>query len=262
MINLELPLGKRTKLYRFFEILPGALSYSILILLVVLSILSPLAAAIYLLLIIITLLVKAVGIAAHTIAGRNRLNGAQRVDWRRRLAQLEDPAKSYAKERAAQSSGFGFAAHKENLRLIAADPDAFPKPSTLYNAVIIAAYNESYEVLEPTLQSVAATTYDNDHLIIVLAYEQRGGAEMKKTAQRLKKEFGKTFKAFHIVEHPDGLPGEVRGKGGNITYAGFFLKDWLKKQKIDYSNVIVTTLDSDNRPHATYFDYVTYEYVT
>ncbi len=33
------------------------------------------------------------------------------------------------------------------------------------------------------------------------------------------------------------------------------------KQGIDYRKVIITTLDSDNRPHATYFDYVTYEYI-
>ncbi|HEX6416778.1 MAG TPA: hypothetical protein VFZ62_04615 [Candidatus Saccharimonadales bacterium] len=261
MINLELPLGKRTRQYRFFEMLPAILSYGMILLLIVLSIVSPLAAAIYLLFVIITLLVKAVGIAAHTIAGRKRLDGAQNINWHNRLNQLEDPVTSYAHEREARSSGFGFEAHKENLRLMAAAPERFPKPSTLYNAIIIAAYNESYEVIEPTIQSVVDTTYDNDKIILVLAYEERGGAEIEATAKKLQKKFAGSFKAFHILKHPDGMPDEVRGKGGNITYAGFFLKDWLKEQKIKYSDVIVTTLDSDNRPHATYFDYVTYEYI-
>ena len=158
MINLELPLGKRTRQYRFFEMLPAILSYGMILLLIVLSIVSPLAAAIYLLFVIITLLVKAVGIAAHTIAGRKRLDGAQNINWHNRLNQLEDPVTSYAHEREARSSGFGFEAHKENLRLMAAAPERFPKPSTLYNAIIIAAYNESYEVIEPTIQSVVDTT--------------------------------------------------------------------------------------------------------
>jgi hypothetical protein len=40
------------------------------------------------------------------------------------------------------------------------------------------------------------------------------------------------------------------------------LRSGLKKQKIDYKDVIVTTLDSDNRPHARpTFDYVAYEYI-
>jgi uncharacterized membrane protein len=263
MIDLEIPLGERTKSYRFFEMLPAILSYGMLLLLVVLSLVSPILAAVYLLLIIITLLVKAVGIATHTIRGRQRLDRAQRINWHARLAQLEDPKASYAAEQGVRSSGFGFNAHKENLRFMAAADDAtiFPKPSSLYNAVIIAAYNESYEVLEPTIQSVLDTTYDNDHLVVVLAYEERGGKDIAATAKLLQKKFGPLFKAFHIVKHPANLPNEVVGKGGNITYAGRFLQTWLDEQSIAYKDVIVTTLDSDNRPHATYFDYVTYEYV-
>jgi cellulose synthase/poly-beta-1,6-N-acetylglucosamine synthase-like glycosyltransferase len=261
MIDLELPLKERTKTYRFLEMLPAILSYGMLLLLVILSMFSPLAAAVYLLLIIITVLVKAIGIAIHTVGGRNRLDKAQKVHWHTRLAQLEDPVESYRKEQYAQSSGFGFDIHKENLRLMAADPSVFPKPSEIYNAVIVAAYNESYEVIEPTIQSIHDTTFDNGKLIIVLTYEERGGEAIEATAKKLQKKFADKFKAFHIIKHPDGLPEEIRGKGGNITFAGFFLKDQLKKDGIEYKNVIITTLDSDNRPHATYFDYVTYEYI-
>jgi len=261
MIDLELPLGKRTKLYRFFEMLPAILSYGMLLLLVILSLISPLAAAVYLLLLIITMLVKAAGIAVHTIGGRTRLEKAQRINWHHRLMQLEDPVKSYEKERGQSQESFGSEAHRENLRLMAAEPTAFPKPSQLYNAVIVATYNEAYEVIEPTIQSLADTTYDNDKLIVILGYEGRGGPETKKTAQALKKRFQNTFKAFEIVEHPDGLPNEVRGKGGNITYAGHYLQKWVDDHKIAYKDVIITTLDCDNRPHATYFDYVTYEYI-
>lgn len=254
-------MGKRTKLYRFFEMMPALLSYGALLLLIVLSFFSPLAAATYLLLIIITLLVKAVGIASHTIGGRQRLDRAQRIDWRRRLEQLEDPVTSSHREHGVQSDGFGFEAHKDNLQRLAAQPGNYPKPSSLYNAVIIAAYNESYEVIEPTIQSVLDTTYDKQHLIVVLAYEERGGKEIHETALRLQKKFGNSFFAFELVKHPKDLPDEVVGKGGNITYAGRYLQTWIDSQGIAYENVIITTLDSDNRPHATYFDYVTYEYI-
>jgi len=261
MIDLELPLKKRSRQYRFFEMLPAILSYGMLVLLVVLSLVSPLAAAVYLLLLIITMLVKAVGIAVHTVSGHNRLTRAQKVDWHARLAQLENPAASYACEKHVHSNSFGFESHKENLRLITADPSAFPKPSSLYNAVIIAAYNEDYEVIEPTIQSVADTAFDNDRLVVVLAYEERGGADIEATALALQKKFKSTFKAFLVIKHPKDMPDEVVGKGGNITYAGHFLKSWIKDRGIPFKDVIITTLDSDNRPHAMYFDYVSYEYV-
>lgn len=261
MIDLELPLKKRSRLYRFFEMLPAILSYGSIGLLIVLSLISPLMASIYLLLIIMTVLIKAFGTAIHTVTGRERLNRAQSIDWHTRLGQLENPVASYEREKSINSKGFEFEVHKENLRLMAADPTSFPKPSTVYNAVIIAAYNESYEVIEPTIQAVADTTFDNDKLIVILGYEQRGGEAIKKTAEALQKKFKNTFKGFHIVEHPDGLSNEVVGKGANITYAGQYLKKWLHMQKIAYKDVIVTTLDSDNRPHASYFDYVAYEYI-
>ena len=262
MIDLELPLKKRTKFYRFFEMLPAILSYGMLLLLVLLSIISPIAAAVYLLLIIITVLVKAVGIAYHTIRGRSQLDKAQNVDWSARLSELEDPVKSYKTAQSQHSKEFGLAIHKENLRLMAADPTLFPKPSHLYNAVIIATYNEAYEVLEPTIQSVLATNYGNDKIILVLAYEERGGEAIEQTVKTLQRKFKDKFKAFHLVKHPDGLPDEIpSGKGPNITFAAHYLKEWLIGEKIDFKDVIVTTLDSDNRPHATYFDYVTYEYI-
>jgi hypothetical protein len=261
MVNLDIPLGKRTRSYRFFEILPAVLSYGSVLLLFVLSLIDPLIASAYLLLVIVTVLVKAVGIAVHTVSGRNRLDQAQKVDWHARLEALEDPKSSYEMLKDKHRKQFGFPQHQENLRLISAAPDTFPKPSQLYNAVIVAAYNETFEVIDPTIASLIATHYDNDRLIIALAYEQRGGEDIKKTAQRLEEKYGDKVLAFHLVEHPSDLQNEVVGKGGNITFAGRYLKYWLDTKKIAYENVIVTTLDSDNRPHASYFDYVTYEYI-
>lgn len=260
MQDLEIPLGKRKPLYRFFETVPAILSYGAVVLLIVLSLIEPLYAAIYLMLIIITTLVKAVGIAYHTLRGHRRLMEAQKVDWHRRLGELEEALAGKETVHRA-SKAFGAEQHRENLRILAQDPNGYPRPSSLYNAIIIATYNESIDVLEPTVQSVLSTTYDNEHIILVIAYEERGGEAIKTTVETLKKKYGHQFKAFHLVKHPKDLPDEVIGKGGNITFAGKYLEGWLKKQHIDFSDVIVTTLDSDNRPHRTYFDYVTYEYI-
>ena len=261
MVNLEIPLGKRTQRYRFFEILPALLSYGSLILLVVLSLIDPLWASAYLLLVIVTVIVKAIGIAVHTIRGRNRLDQAQKVDWHKRLDELEHPQASFSAQRGKHLKQFGFSQHQENLRLISAAPDSFPKPSQLYNAVIVAAYNESFEVLDPTLKSITESHYDTKRMIIVLAYEERGGAAIQATVRKLEEKYSDAFFTFHAVEHPSNLPHEVVGKGGNITYGGRYLKYWLDTQDIRYEDVIVTTLDSDNRPHQSYFDYVTYEYI-
>ena len=91
--NLEIPLGKRTAQYRFFEMLPAILSYGTLLLMVVLSVISPVAASIFLFLVIISLLVKAVGIAIRTIQGSSIMLKAQEVNWHKRLESLQNPKK-------------------------------------------------------------------------------------------------------------------------------------------------------------------------
>lgn len=261
-MNIEIPLGKRKPFYRFLEILPGLLSYGAIILLVILSIVSPLAASLYLLIIILSMMVRVVGITYHMVTGRAKMNKACMVDWCARLGDLEDPQAAYARVRDEQCRELGFSQHKENLRLIAsAQKGFFPKPSEIYNAVIMPAYNEDIEVIEPALKSIIMTTYDTKRMIMVFAYEERGGKDIEIAAKTLQKRYAKYFHAFHIIKHPKDVLDEVIGKGGNITHAGRWLKGWLDEQRIAYSNVIVTTMDCDNKPHEAYFDYLTYEYI-
>ena len=213
-----------------------------------------------------SVIVRSVGIAYRTLTGHHQLEKAQKVDWRQRLEQLEDPVASYAAiqqqplPRRYQRE-FHAQEHRENLRLMAADPASFPRPSQLYQAVIVAAYNESYDVLQPTIESVKNTTYNNKQIILVLAYEERGGVDIARTAARLQQEYGDVFFTFQTIMHPKDMPDEVIAKGGNITYAGKQLQRYCDEQGIAYSDVMITTLDSDNRPYPSYFDYVAYEYI-
>ena len=262
-MDIEIPLGKRTKKYRFFEMLPGLLSYGAIILLIILSIVNPVLASIYLLTIILVAFVKTIAISYRVVSGHRNMERASRVDWSRRLMDLESPKESYSRLRDVPSGALLYKQHLENLRFMsAAEEGHFPKPSNIYNALIMPAYNESIEVIEPALKSVLETTYDKTRLIVVFAYEERGGAEIDKTAHILKERYGKNFHSFHIVKHPKDLPNEVVGKGGNITYAGKWLQQYLQHEGIAFSDVIVTTMDCDNKPHKHYFDYLTYEYIT
>ena len=260
-VDIEIPLGKRTFKYRFFEILPAFLSFGAIILMFILSAFSPFLASLYLLTIITTLLVKAIGIAYRMITGHLQIEKAQKVDWNKRLNGLENAGKSLDILKNQRNNEYEFKNHLQNLNDIIKNPASFPKPSNVKNAVIIAAYNEPYEVIQPTIQSVLVSNYDTKNLLIFLAYEERGGEEIEKTAIRLKKEFSKSFGVFEIVKHPKSLPNEVVGKGGNITFAGRALQKYCENNKIPFENVLVTTLDSDNKPHKEYFACATYSFI-
>ncbi len=260
--DLEIPLGKRKPLYRFFEILPGALSYIAVILLFVLSWVSPMLGAIYLLIIIATTLVKAVAVAFRTVQGYKVVKRAGRVDWAKRLEDLEDPHAAFERLHGRKDDSYAFSEHLQNLRLMSVvEGNSEPKPHEVYHAVIMVAYNESLETLIPTVEAVRDTTFPNERIIFVFGYEERGGEEMEQNAQILAKKFKGVFKEFVLSKHPDGLKDEVVGKGGNLTYAGEILAKKVEEMKIPTENVIVTSLDSDNRMSPKYLDYVAYEFI-
>ncbi len=259
---VEIPTGRRRPLYRFFEMLPALLSFGMVILLIVLSSISSVLGAIYLLLIVIMSLVKAIGVACRTVQGYKKVKKCIALDWKQRLADLENPAESYEKLVDSHKDEYAHDEHMQNLCMIAAAEDGyFPKPSQIYHAVIVAMYNETLDVLAPTMDCLMKTTYPKKRMIIVVAYEERGGESAEKVAKVLQKNYGKKFGGFILSKHPADIEGEVIGKGGNITCAGRALKKYVKEKGLRYSDVIVTTLDCDNKPHPCYFDLVAYEYI-
>src|SRR5690606_29867397 len=141
--------------------------------------------------------------------------------------------------------------HLRNMSRLKEFP-LFCKPSEVYHAIIIATYNERRETLEPTIQSVLNSKYDMSKVMLILAYEERGGPDTEKQALSLVEQYAKHFKYAQAVKHPADIPGEVIGKGGNITYAAREFQKYLNKAKIDPEKVLVTTLDADNRPHPWY----------
>ncbi|MBR3386200.1 S8 family serine peptidase [Candidatus Saccharibacteria bacterium] len=231
-------------------------------LLFLLSWFDPVLGAIYLFIVITTTLVKAVGTAFRTVQGYNVLKRAMRVDWHGRVRDLTVPHAAYERIRDDDNKSYHFEEHVENLKYMAVMPADFPDPMKIYQLVIVTAYNEDIEVLIPTIEAVRDTGFDNKRIIVTIAYEERGGVEMEKTAQELKKKYAGVFYDFVLIKHPANLPGEVIGKGPNLTYAGQRMAEYVRSCKIPVENVIVTTLDSDNHVHEKYFDAVTYEFVT
>lgn len=253
MNNIEIPLQSEKKPhYIFFEKLPGIITWSIIILPFVLSIFMAHLVALLIIAFFLIWFVRAIGLNVRVIQGWKTMKVHEKLNWPKMLAQIEDPTKDYQPTKDLPKWHFNNLLRIREKRAV--------DPKDIYHAIIIATYNESRDVLEPTIKSVLSSHYDMDKVIFVLAYEERGGETVEEQANALVTEYQSEFAHAMAVKHPDGLPNEVVGKGGNITYAGRELQKYLKKEGIDPINVIVTTLDSDNRPHVNYLPALTYTY--
>jgi cellulose synthase/poly-beta-1,6-N-acetylglucosamine synthase-like glycosyltransferase len=252
MKSIEIPyVNQRGRRYRFFEILPGMLTWGILALPFVLSQVSPKLCVFFILGYLLLWFAKSIGLDVRAIQGYRMMQKHNRLPWAHMLEELGNgkvdqpdrhiPTWHYEHVRRFQEEG-------GNIR-----------PSELTHAIIIATYNESREILEPTILSILAADYDMKKIILVIAYEGRDGAQSEKASLDLVKEYGPKFRHAMAVKHPL-IEGEVRGKGGNITFAGRELEKYTRNAGLDPGKIIVTTLDADNRPHTKYLACLSYLY--
>lgn len=268
MTNIEIPFVKeRGVRYRLFEILPGALSWSILLFPIVLSVFDvkisfsflsstlpaegvP-AAPVFVMAYLLMWFAKSVALNIRSLQGYKTLKEHQKLPWSRLLDDLAKGKTSHDTESPKW--------HSEIIDRLAKKPPVV-KPQEIVHGIIVATYNESREIIEPTIQSVIASNYDLKKVVLVIAYEERGGEAIEMQTLELVEQYKSHFMQMLAVKHPDGLPGEVIGKGGNITYAGRELAKYLETKDIDPIRVPVTTLDADNKPHEHYLSALSYVY--
>lgn len=141
------------------------------------------------------------------------------------------------------------------------DADDYKVVDSLLQVVIVATYKEPLEILESSIGSVADSSFDPKKIILVLATEERDKEHAQHCSQKLIQKYGDIFHSFYTYMHPKNLPNEVPGKGGNITYSAKQVAKDLTAQHIDPSDVIVTTLDADNRVHKDYFANLAFHYL-
>ena len=254
MSKFEIPFpDERNRTYRFFEILPGALSYFMLLLPVILSLINVGLAAVFVFVYLLINFVRGMAYAVRGLHGYHVMRVHQKLPWPKLLAELEA---GEADPRAKRPRW-----HRDELKRLHTERPLLMLPSQVVHAVIIATVSEAEEILQATIESVLANDFPMSQVMLILAYEARAGEATEQRALGLMARYKNKFMDAFAVKHPAGLPGEIIGKGGNINFAAHELERYLQKHKIDPLRVMVTTLDADNRPDKHYLNALTYAYV-
>lgn len=212
---------------RTLEILPGALTWTALVVPLILSFFYPKVVMIYVLIYALYWLIKTVIMSGHLILGYRDYRKATAIDWLEKNKSLM-PLKKY---------------------------------EDIYHALILATYKEELVILERSLNAVINSNYDLKKVIFILAGEEQDQENFLANARILKQKFGKYFYLFIATLHPKDIVGEVKGKGANITFAAKELKKIIDQKKLAYENIVVTTLDADNCPDRQYLACLTYHYL-
>ncbi len=245
--------------YRFFEILPGFLSWTTIALPFVLSLISPLIAAYAITFYLLVWFIRSMAMTARTLQAYKLMKLHQKLQWQKLIDDFKDPSG------ALESRSWGVETYKwhgANLRTyVEHHPDDDLSQDNLYHAIVMPFHREGRETLQPSIDALATANYDMKKVIIVLTAEERGGPDPAKLTFDLADEYKHIFMNVIATVHPANLPDEQKGKGPNANWGMRRLHEYINAENIPLSHVLVTSLDCDHRVDKEYLNALTYFYL-
>lgn len=255
---------------RFFAMLPGTISGSILIGMTVLSFAHPITAAMFIVAINFYWLFRMLYMTVFLSIAYMVLAVEKETDWISRCHLLEQGKaglENFRRElpglrhHASLRRRINLRNQERELRQVAEQGIHVPAFDSIYHVVIIAATKEGKGVIEPGIQGMLVSQFPSSRIVPVIAVEGRSGPQQEHMARGLKDFYQKNFFDFLVAVHPDHISGEARVKGANVSYAARQAARLFEEKKIPFENVIVSCFDADTIPSARYFAALTYHFM-
>ena len=141
------------------------------------------------------------------------------------------------------------------------DIQTLPNFDKVYHIHLIVNVNEPSHILERSMEAIASQDFPRERLVVVLAMEEREKGAIEKAEALIKKYEGRIGRIYYTL-HPL-LTGEVRGKSSNESYAARWVKKKLVDEEgLDINFLTITTSDADSVMHAKYYTYLTWSFLT
>lgn len=220
-------MNKTRGFKRCLEIIPGFISWGVIIFMVVLSVWQPVLCATLIIIFDFYWIIRTAYLTTLLIMAHRKLFYQKDRDW---LADCQ-----------------GLSLQKDWQRL--------------YHLIIFPVYKEGPEILLSSLEAIRQCHYPKEKMIVVVSFEERYN-QSRKNAQELEQEFNASFFGYLSTFHPDGLAGEARTKGANATWAAKRAKEFLSSKSIAYEDAIVSCFDADTCVDKEYFGCLTYHFLT
>ena len=217
--------GKDRRFFRFLEIVPGALSWTILIGMIVASIYAPFFAAYFIIAFSIYWVLKTLFLSYHVRYNWKRLKHHMKLDWQVLVRRFD----------------YGH----------------------FYQLVILPYYNEPIEVLDGAMEGLLEAKYDPKKMIVVLAAEARGGQDAVNQAYVMEQKYKDYFGHFLVSVHPSDTIGEIAGKGSNTHHALHQVhNEVIAKYNIPHKDIITSIFDVDTVIYPDYFNCLMWHFLT
>lgn len=208
------------------EILPGFVSWSLILFPVWGSFFLPMAVAYYIIAFDVFWLYRSISMSILSLLSHFRIKANSIYDW---MGDVKD----------------------------------FADWTKVYHVIVIPTYKEPGTTLHRTLEALLEQKFPAKQIIPVIAFEQRAGDAVNEERRALLEEaFGKKFAKLIFTFHPANLTGEVIGKSSNAAWgAKEFRKELEKHPEWDINMMTISSIDSDVVLHPNYLAALTYKFL-
>lgn len=273
---------KERRMQRFFEIIPGTLTWLTLIGMFVFSFLVPIWVAVFIILFDVYWIYRTLFITFYSVVAYRKFQKGKKIDWWERCQNISDP-KAYVLELKNRIEAMQSALEEESffsdkrktrqeikrLKLHLREVTEIAKVETeiwdwrkIVQVVMLPTANEPAEIIEPAIQAVADSNFPNSQIIVLLATEEREPEEQRLAkVNHLKAKFAGVFRDFIVTTHIV-KDDEMKCKASNATFACRYLMGYLDERQVDYTRVILSNFDCDSVCHPQYFAALTYAFIT
>ena len=275
---------KKRRVQRVLEMIPGLLTWTTILGMLFFSFFLPLWAAIAVIVFDIYWIHKALYISYFSVLGHRAVEEGKKIDWWERVQNIGKP-QVYAQKLEAQMNALRVRRQETSLfalreraslwrklkrtkhileeteKLIPIEDQIWDWQDILH-VVLFPTAGEPAEIIEPAIESIKASNFPKNQIVILLATEEREPeATRLPKVEYLQEKFKGVFKDFlvttHIVE-----AGEMKCKASNAGFAARELQKYLDERGIDYKKVIFSNFDCDSVAHPEYLAALTYSYIT
>ncbi|MFH1705767.1 MAG: glycosyltransferase family 2 protein [Patescibacteria group bacterium] len=217
------------RFYRFLEMIPGLLSWNVILFLVWGSLLIPRVVAYFVIAFLIFWLYQSFKSAILSIQGFWQIKKAQKINWRQR----------YLSEKKDQK---GWLSWKK-----------------IKHIIIIPTYKEPLSVLSKNLDCLSGQKgVSFEKLTVVLAMEKRD-PNCRLIAEEVVEKYQNRFGRLVVTYHPPDITGEIKGKASNEAWAAKEIKKILiDREGGDINYFTITSSDADTCFHPKHFSALSY----
>jgi hypothetical protein len=281
--NPKTQIPQERRIQRMMEMVPGMLTWTTILGMIVFSFFLPVWAAIFVIIFDTYWICKAFYIALFSFAGSRDVTECKRVNWWERCQNITNPEKycemlrervGHLRESLKEISFLHFGERqivkkeiKRTKKILAETKKLIPIRDQIWDwreiihVVLLPTAGEPPEIIETAINSLAENNFPKEQMIVLLATEEREDPRTRlPKVEYLKKKFDGMFRDFLVTTHIVAA-GEMKCKASNAGFAARELMKYLDERGIDYKRVIFSNFDCDSVAHPEYFAALTYEYI-